>query len=38
MTEGDRKVIAKMEQYLNESDSMRVEIEELVSLHGPEDS
>ena len=27
-----------MEQYLNQSDSMRVEIEELESLLGPEDS
>ena len=35
---GDRTVIAKMEQYLNESDNMKVEIEELELLLGPEDS
>ena len=37
-TARDRSVIARMEQYLNQSDSMRVEIEELESLLGPEDS
>ena len=31
-------VIARMEQYLNENDNMRVEIEELEFLLGPEDS
>ena len=31
-----RAVIARMEQHLNKSDSMRVEIEELESLLGPE--
>ena len=30
-------VIARMEQYLSKSDRMRVEIEELESLLGPED-
>ena len=34
----DRTVIAKMEQYLGKSDSMNVEVEELESLLGPEDS
>ena len=34
----DRTVIARMEQYLNENDNMRVEIEELEFLLGPEDS
>ena len=33
----DRTVIAKMEQYMNKSDSIKVEIEELESLLGPED-
>ena len=37
-TARDRVVIAKMEQYLNESDNMNVEIEELELLLGPEDS
>ena len=37
-TAGDGTVVAGMEQYLNKSDSMRVEIEELESLLGPEDS
>ena len=34
----DRTVIARMEQYLNENDNIRVEIEELEFLLGPEDS
>ena len=34
----ERTVIAKMEQYLNESDCMKLEIEELELLLGPEDS
>ena len=34
----DRTVIAKMEQYLNDSDCMKLEIEELELLLGPEDS
>ena len=33
-----KRVIARTEQYLSKSDSMRVEIEELESLLGPEDS
>ena len=33
----DRAVIAKMEQYLNKSDSIKVEVEELQFLRGPED-
>ena len=33
-----RTVIAKMEQYLKESDNMKEEIEELELLLGPEDS
>ena len=37
-TARDRTMIAKMEQYLNESDNMKVEIEELELLLGPEDS
>ena len=37
-TARDRTVIAKMEQYLNESDNMKEEIEELELLLGPEDS
>ena len=31
-------VVARMEQYLNESDRMMLEIEELELLLGPEDS
>ena len=34
----DRTVIARMEQYLTENDSIKVEIEELELLLGPEDS
>ena len=34
----ERTIIAKMEQYMNESDNMKVEIEELELLLGPEDS
>ena len=34
----DRTVISRMEQYLNENDSMKVGIEELELLLGPEDS
>ena len=34
----DRTVIARMAHYLNENDNMRVEIEELEFLLGPEDS
>ena len=37
-TARDRTVIARMEQYLNENDNARVEIEELESLLGPEHS
>ena len=37
-TARDGTVIAKMEQYLNEYDNMKVEIEELEFLLGPEDS
>ena len=37
-TARDRTVIARMEQYLNENDSMQVEVEELQLLFGPEDS
>ena len=37
-TARDRTVIARMEQYLNEKDHMKVEIEELLLLLGPEDS
>ena len=37
-TARDRTVIARMEQYLDENDNMRVEIEELEFLLGPEDS
>ena len=37
MERSDRTGIARMEQYLNRSDSMKVEIEELYSLLGPED-
>ena len=37
-TARDRTVIARMEQYLNENDNMRVEIEELEFLLCPEDS
>ena len=33
-----RSVVARMEQYLEKSDSMRIVIEELESLLGPEDS
>ena len=33
----DRTVIARMEQHPNKSDSIKVEIEELESLLGPED-
>ena len=33
-----RAVIARMEQYLNENDNMKVENEELELLFGPEDS
>ena len=34
----DRKVIARTKQYLEESKSLKVEVEELESLLGPEDS
>ena len=34
----DREIIAKMEQYLNDSDCVKLEIEELELLLGPEDS
>ena len=34
----DRTVVAKTKQYLEESDSVTVEVEELESLLGPEDS
>ena len=34
----DRTVIARTKQYLEESDSVKVEVEELESLRGPEDS
>ena len=34
----DRTVFARMEQYSGKSDSMKVEVEELKSLLGPEDS
>ena len=34
----DRTVIARMEQYLEKSDSMKAQVEELESLLGPEDS
>ena len=37
-TAHDRRIIAKMEQYLNESDIVNVEFEELELLLGPEDS
>ena len=37
-TARDRTVVARMEQYLNENDNMRVEIGELEFLLGPEDS
>ena len=37
-TARDRVVIARMEQYLDKSESMKVEIEELELLLGPEDS
>ena len=37
-TARDRVVIARMEQYLDESDSLKVEVEELELLLGPEDS
>ena len=37
-TARDRTTVAKMEQYLNESDNMKVEIGELELLLGPEDS
>ena len=37
-TARDRTIIAKMEQYLNESGMMKVEIEEFELLLGPEDS
>ena len=37
-TARDRAVTAKMEQYLNENHNMKVEIEELEFLLGPEDS
>ena len=33
-----RKVIARMKQYLNENDSMKVEVAELELLLGPENS
>ena len=36
-TARDRTVIARMEQYLNKNDNMKVEIEELEFLLGPED-
>ena len=34
----ERTVIANMEQYLNDSDYLKLEIEELELPHGPEDS
>ena len=34
----ERRVIARMEKYLNENDCMTLEIEELELLLGPEDS
>ena len=34
----ERTVLAKMEQYLNDSDCKKLEIEELVLPLGPEDS
>ena len=37
-TARDRTVITKMEQYLKESDNMKVEVEDLELLLGPEDS
>ena len=37
-TARDRTFIARMEQFLNENDNMKVEIEELELLLGPEDS
>ena len=37
-TARDRTNVAKMEQYLNESDTMKVEVGELELLLGPEDS
>ena len=37
-TARDREVIAKVEQYLCESDNMKVEVVELELLFGPEDS
>ena len=37
-TARDSAVIARVEQYLDESDSMKVEVEELELLLGPEDS
>ena len=37
-TARDRVVIARMERYLNESDSMKVAVEELKLLLGPADS
>ena len=36
--ERDRTVIARTKQYLEESKSLKVEVEELESLLGPEDS
>ena len=35
---GDRTIIAKTKQYLEESESLKVEIEELESLLGPDDT
>ena len=37
-TARDRVVITRMEQYLDESDSLKVEVDELELLLGPEDS
>ena len=37
-TARDRVVITRMERYLDESDSLKVEVEELELLLGPEDS
>ena len=37
-TARDRTIIAKMDQYLHESDNMKVETEELELLLGPEES
>ena len=37
-TAHDRTIIAKMEQYLNESDIVQVEVDEQELLRGPEDS